>query len=232
MRTLLSLPLLLISFAPGQDPAAQVGSPVVVLDFKWSRAHQEGKKIEPEEKASAREVTQANKNFERNVRANDSIWARDPNADTIDGRSAALEKTVQESRTPKPKSVDGYAYRVKMQNAGAKVVEVVFWEYQFIDPSNPSTVARRQFLCGVNIKPEKEKELQAFSSFGPTDAVSVGSLAEKSGNAFREQVLINRVEYTDGSAWQRKDWNAAEIKQTYARAVATPWGPQEMCRRL
>jgi hypothetical protein len=220
--------------AAGQNPAAaqQVGSPVAVLDFKWSKTRQEGKKVEPEDKAPARAVTQADKNFERNVRANDSVWARDPNADTIDGRSAALEKTVKESRTLQTKAVDGYAYRVKMQNASAKVVGIVFWEYQFIDPANPSAVARRQFLCGVSIKPAKEKELLAFSSFGPTDAVSAGSLAGKPGNVFQEQVVVNRVEYTDGSVWQRKDWNVAEIKQTFARAVATPWGPQEMCRRL
>jgi hypothetical protein len=37
----------------------------------------------------------------------------------------------------------------------------VFWEYQFTDPANPGNVTRRQFLCGVNLKPDKEKELQA-----------------------------------------------------------------------
>jgi hypothetical protein len=84
----------------------------------------------------------------------------------------------------------------------------------------------------VSIKPGKEKELQAFSSFGPTDVVNAGGLAAKTESAFREEVLINRVEYKDGTTWQRKGWNAAEIKQTYARAVATPWQPQEMCRRL
>jgi hypothetical protein len=160
------------------------------------------------------------------------MGVRDPNADTVDGRSAALEKIVQESRTPKAKPVEGYSYRVRVQNASAKIVEIIFWEYQFVDPANPSALARRQFLCGVNIKPDKEKELQAFSTFGPTDVVNAGSPGDKSETAFRERVLINRVEYKDGSVWQRKDWNAAEIKQTYARALATPWGPQEMCRRL
>jgi hypothetical protein len=217
----------------GQNPAApQDGSAVVVLGFKWSKTRQAGERIEPDDKTPVRAVIPANKNFQRNARVNDPMGTRDPNADTIDGRSAAMEKNVQEARTPRTNPVDGYAYRVKVHNAGAKVVGIVFWEYQFTDPANPSAVARRQFLCGVNIKPDKEKELEAFSTFGPTDVISAGSLANKSENAFREKVLINRVEYTDGSVWQRKDWNAAEIRQTYARAVATPWGAQEMCRRL
>jgi len=127
--------------------------------------------------------------------------------------------------------VDGYAYRVKVQNTSAKVVEVMFWEYQFKEKANPTNVARRQFLCGVNIKPDKEKELQAFSVNGPSDVISVSSLGNKAEELFEEQVVINRVEYADGTIWQRKDWNYAEVKLGIARAIGTPWGT-EMCRGL
>jgi hypothetical protein len=232
MKTLLLLPLLLMFVSPGQKPAAsQEGSSVVVLGFKWSRARQT---IEPADSGSAAPAAgliPADKNFSRNARVNDPRGAKDPHEDTIDARSAELEKMEQKSRTPATKPVDGFAYRVKVQNASTKVVEILFWEYQFIDPSNPATMARRQFLCGVNIKPDKERELQAFSLSGPSDVVSVESLANKSGNLFQEKVVINRVEYADGSIWQRKDWNFAEIRLTYKRALATPWG-SEMCRGL
>jgi hypothetical protein len=227
------LPLLLSLFSPIQNDAVpNNGSQIVVRDFKWSKSRQTVETLNPTATAPAAAMIPANKNFERNRRANEPAGVRDPNVDTLDGRSAALEKSVQESRAPKPKPVDGFAYRVKVQNAGAKTIEVVFWEYQFKETANPTTVARRQFLCGVNIKPDKEKELQAFSTLGPSDVISVGSLANKSGgNLFEEKVVINRVEYADGSIWQRKDWNFAEVKLTIARAVATPWGT-EMCRSL
>ena len=78
-----------------------------------------------------------NKIFARNARANESPGARDPNADTLDGRSAALEKSVAESRLPQPEPVDGFVYRIKVQNAFTKTVEAVFWEYRFEDPANP-----------------------------------------------------------------------------------------------
>ena len=235
MKTLLLLPLLLTFVSPGQNPtASQQVSSVAVLGFKWSRTH---KTVQQDPAATApatpaREMLPINKNFQRNARANDPRGARDPNEDTIDGRSAAIEKIVQESRTPQPKAVDNYEYLVKIQNAGKQVIEIVFWEYQFTDPSNPANVSRRQFLCGVNIKPNKEKELQAFSLSGPSEVISVGSLANASGSVFQERVVINRVEMADGSIWQRKDWNAAEIKLTYQRAVATPWNAGEMCRGL
>ncbi len=231
MRQVLLLSLLLMFVFPGQNSTTSPeGSSLTVLSFKWYRSHQT---VEPLDETTTvppvRAVIPANKNFERNVRANAPAGARDPNDDTIDGRSAALEKSVQDSRAAQTKPVDGYAYRVKVQNRSSKAIEIVFFEYQFIDPSTPANMARRQFLCGVNMKPDKEKELQAFSISGPSDVVSVGSLAKKS--LFQEKAVINRVEYADGSIWQRKDWNFSEIRLTYARAVATPWA-SEMCRSL
>jgi hypothetical protein len=59
--------------------------------------------------------------------------------------------------------------------------------------------------------------------------VSVGTLADKS--AFQENVLINRVEYADGSIWQRKDWNLSEVKRSYDRVLREPWLPG-MCKGL
>jgi hypothetical protein len=233
MRTLLLLPLLLMPFPAGRNGAASDdGSTLAVLGFKWSKSRQTNvKAVAAPGSAPAPAMIPANKNFERNRRMNDPVGVRDPNADTIDGRSAALEKSVQESRAPKTEPVDVYTYRAKVRNAGAKVVEVVFWEYQFKESSNPANVVRRQFLCGVNIKPDKEKELQADSLSGPSDVVSVESLSAKPGNPFQEKVVLNRIEYADGSIWQRKDWNFAEVRSSLARALSTPWGA-EMCRGL
>ena len=233
MKTLMLLSLLLVFLFPSQKPAvSQEGSSVVVLGFKWSRTRQTIEQVDSGSTAPAAAMIAADKNFPRNARVNDPKGAKDPHEDTVDARSAAIEKKVQESRTPQTKPVDGFSYRVKVQNASAKVIEILFWEYQFIDPSDPANVARRQFLCGVNIKPDKGKELLAFSLSGPSDVVSVKSLANNSENVFQEKVVINRVEYADGSIWQRKDWNFAEIRLSYKRAVATPWGQAEMCRGL
>jgi hypothetical protein len=236
MKTILLWPLLLMFVFPIQNPIpSQPSSSVTVLSFKWTRTHQNAKTPDPGATGPATPapaMITANKNFQRNARINDPAGVRDPNEDTLDGRSAALEKVVQESRTPKAKPVDGFAYLVKVQNASKKVIEIVFWEYQFIDPSTRANVTRRQFLCAVKIKPDKEKELQAFGALGPAEVISVGSLSDPSAKVFQEKVVINRVEYADGSAWMRKDWNGNEIKSTYMRVLATPWEPSEMCRGL
>lgn len=225
MKTLLLLSLLLSLFIPFQ---ANEG-PLTVTSFKWTRARRTIQAPVVEGNAPQRAMIPQNRNFARNQRINDPAGARDPNADTLDGRSAALEKTVAESRAPKLEPMDGYAYRIKVQNPGTKVVEAVFWEYQFHDPANPDLVARRQFLCVVNIAAGKGKELEGFSLSGPSDVVNVKTL--DSGTPLKESVLINRVEYTDGSTSQRKTWNLAEVKDSYERVLREQWVPG-MCKSL
>jgi hypothetical protein len=228
MKTLLLLSLLVTVFIPFQTTTNE-GSPLTVINFKWSRARRTIQAPEVEGNAPARAMIPQNRNFARNQRINDPAGTRDPNADTIDGRSAALEKSVAESRAPKPEPMDGYAYRIKVQNPGPKVVEIVFWEYRFHDPANPDLVARRQFLCAVNIPAGKGKELEGFSLSGPSDVVNAKTL--DSGTPLKESVLINRVEYTDGSMSQRKAWNLAEVKASYDRVLREPWLPG-MCKGL
>ena len=213
-----------------QNMSAAPTSLVEVVEFKVTKSRQVLLEPPYTENVPARAVIPQNRNYARNARINDPAGVRDPNEDTIDGRSAALEKISQEARRPPSKPVDGYAYRLKVQNASAKGVEIIFFEYQFIDTANPANVTRRQFLCGVQIKPNKATEVKAFSLSGPGEVVSVGSLAN-SGNPNQEKVVINRVEYADGTIWQRKDWNFAEIGMSYRRVVSTPWGT-EMCRGL
>lgn len=236
MPTLLLLPLLLLLVAHPQNPPASKenvnakDAPLIsVVGFKWSRIRKTVKG-ELEVVTPAREMIADNKTYQRNARINQPVGQRDPNEDTVDGRREAIEKIVQESRTPPPKSLDTFSYEAKIQNGSKRTIDVIFWEYQFIDQASPSTLTRRQFLCGGGIKPGKEKDLQASSLSGPSDVVSVDTLANGSGKRFLEMVLINRVEYADGSIWERKGWKFSEISVALKRALATPW--TESCRAL
>lgn len=229
MRTLLVLSFLFTPVFPFQTDAGD-GAPLNVVSAGWTKTRRKIEKTEAQGSTPAAALTPADKNFARNRRINDPAGVRDPNADTLDTRSAAMDKAVRDSRTPLIE-VEGYDYRLKVRNPAQKIVEVLFWEYQFEEVANPSNLTRRQFLCGVQMKGGKEKELQAFGGSGPSVTVSAESLANKTANPFNERVRINRIEYADGSIWQRKDWNYAEVRAAIQRAVSTPWGA-EMCRAL
>lgn len=228
MKLIFVFPILLSLLIPYQQPSPTEDSPLQVVNFKWTRARRAVETPAVEANSPAREMIPQNRNFARNARVNDPMGVRDPNQDTLDGRRAAIDKSVAESRTAKPKASDGFAYKIKVQNPGTKAIEIVFWEYQFNDPADPSLVARRQFLCGVNIASEKSKELEGFSLSGP-GVVNVNTLGNE--NPIKEKVVINRVEYSDGSIWQRKDWNLAEVKSSYERVLREQWVPG-MCKGL
>jgi hypothetical protein len=233
MRSFLPVSILILLIS--QSVCAQIkseNSSVEVISSKWLKSRQKSDNpdnqiITPAQSA----LTPANKNFERNRRVNDLPGTPDRNAETIEARSAALEKNVQESRNPKSSPVDGFLYQAKIHNAGAKTIEVLFWEYQFTERANPANVVSRQFLCGVNIKADKEKDLSVFSTFSPSDQISLNSLDNKPENLFDEKILINRVEYADGTIWQRIGWSYANMKPAINRVLQTPWGT-EMCRKL
>ena len=232
MKNLFLLPLLLLTTVPHQT-TTQEKPPVDVLSFKWSRSRHSMEKADTSgitPPASA--MIPQNKNFARNVRVNDPAGVRDPNADTIDGRSAAIEKTVSESRSSQSKQVDGYAYRIKVQNMAANQIEILFWEYQSMDTNDATSLTRRQFLCGVSIKPGKDKELEGFSLSGPSGVINVENVAvNKELNPVQEKIVINRVEFADGTIWQRKDWSLKDVRISYERALKEPWVPG-MCKGL
>jgi hypothetical protein len=226
MKIILLLSVLLFLLPQGQNATiTSDGVPVAVVGFKWFKERRE-LEVASESGPAAAMIPQ-NKNFERNRRANTSAGERDPNLDTIDGRSAALERAVQDSRAPKP--VEGFTYRAKVHNGSGKPIQIIFWEYQLKEPGAVKPSLRRQFLCVAQLKPEKNLELQAFSLSGPHDVVSVDTLKKKTDGD--ELAVINRVEFADGSIWQRPEWNFGEIRLTFNHAVSTPWGA-EMCRGL
>ncbi|HYT49442.1 MAG TPA: hypothetical protein VEL78_03560 [Pyrinomonadaceae bacterium] len=205
------LPFLLIA---GQTPAQipDDKTPLVVVDFRWARDRQAIANASSASITPAPAMIAANRNFEKQKRINDPAGVRDPNADTLDGRGAELDRITQQAREPEP--IEGFTYQVKVQNASVKVIKNIFWEYRFRELANPQHVSRRQFLCTAQVKPDKQRDLQVFSLSGPSDVVHVKSLAKDGKVQFEEAVLINRIEFADGTFWQRPTWNFDEVKLT------------------
>ena len=215
MKFLLLLPILLLPIAPPQDPTGDDSAPVAVVSFKWYKDRKLVEMVDNTVSAApVAAVTPASKSFERQRRINESAGMRDPNADTIDARSANLARINQEAREEKPPPVDGYTYQAKVLNKSPKVVKAVFLEFQFAEKTNPANVSRRQFVCRTKVKPDKHQDFEIFSRSAPNSVVTVGSLKKNTTSQFQESLIINRVEYDDGTIWQRKGWNFDEVKLT------------------
>jgi hypothetical protein len=216
------------SSAAGQETSGD--APITVISFNWSKERRAMELIDTSGPTTPQPaMIPQNKNFERQKRVNDPAGMRDPNQDTLDGRSAELDRITSTARDTKPQT-EGFTYQTKIQNNSAKPVAVVFWEYQFREKGNLTILSRRQFVCHAKVKPEKTRELEIFTLAAPSSVVSVKTLSKKSEPTFDETVIINRVEFEDGSHWQRQDWNYDDVKLT-ARSASTA-KKQQMCRGL
>lgn len=222
LLALVALPAFLITAQVGSQasPTANIQdvnedpSPVSVLGFRWSKERRATELADTSGPYTPQPaMIPQNKNFQRQTRINDPAGVRDPNADTLDGRSAELDRITAEARQTKPQS-DGFIYQTKIQNNSAKPIKLVFWEYQFREKGNPAILSRRQFVCLAKLKPQKTRDLEIFTLTAPSSVVTVKTLSKKSEPAFDETVIINRVEFDDGSNWQRKDWSYDEVKLT------------------
>src|SRR5687767_3248223 len=95
-----------------------------------------------------------------------------------------------------------FLYSAQVRNRGSKIITAVEWDYVFFDTNSQNEVGRRRFRSEEKIAPGKSKELKYFLTKPPTQTVSIYSLGKNERANLGEDVLIVRVEYADGSAWQ------------------------------
>ena len=222
-RTLI-LVLLFSSYCFSQEP-------VPILNTRWHRTVQPAPKNVVAPTSPAQPVIPENKYFQRKAREQRTDNPMDPNEATIEGRSAAMDRAVQQSRTPQPDDVVGFTYLAEMRNDTGRTIAIIFWEYQFTEIARPTNVSRRQFLCGIKLKDGQTKEFSAFSLLGPSDTIDVESLAKSNEKLFSERARVNRIEFSDGAILQRDNWKFEDVKDAVTRATSTPWG-NETCRAL
>jgi hypothetical protein len=212
MKLLLLLPCLLVpglAYSQTSGPVDESKSPIVIVSAGWLRDKRSGDQA-VQSLTPAAAPTRADKNFERQKRVNDPIGVRDPNADSLDTRGSELDRIVQQSRQSPP--VNGYTYQLTVQNKSAKVIRNIFWEYEFTQVGNTGNVTHRKFMCGSDLKPDRQRDLEIFSLVGPSEVVNVKTLDKGAADKYRAAVFINRVEYADGTAWQRHGWSLEGFK--------------------
>jgi hypothetical protein len=111
------------------------------------------------------------------------------------------EQATAKARQTAPPD-DGYRYAVKLRNNGNKVIKSIDWDYLFLDPDTSLVVSRHQFTSDDTIKPGKSKEISVIYLNPPVKTVSAKMLNKKNSANYKEQVVLVRIQYSDGSVWQ------------------------------
>ena len=105
---------------------------------------------------------------------------------------------------PDSKSREFYVYEITIKNNGAKRIRAVDWEFQFLHPETKEVLGSRRITSRVKLSPGKTEEIKAKWFQQPTHIVSADQLGRKYRDQFKEQVIIHRIDYADGSRWQRQ----------------------------
>ena len=84
-------------------------------------------------------------------------------------------------------------------------LEAFYWAVETRQSLRPDDVSLRQFFCAVQIRPGKSTNVAGLSAKAPAHKVSADVLANDSERPGK--IVINRVEYADGSVWQRPGWS-------------------------
>jgi hypothetical protein len=200
---LVVLGMLLVSAGIAAQPAARPrdGSNLTVLKFDWSK-ERVGWEQDPfsgpienfdEVRVRARNEKRISDAKKGGNGAEVSRAERDAKTD------AALVSSIHQSTRPRY----GFLYKLVVQNNSPKAIKSIDWDYVFVDDSAQIEVGRRQFSSIEKIAPGKSKELKFFVSYPPTRTISVNSLNEKERNGLAEDVVIFRIEYADGTFWQK-----------------------------
>ena len=192
----ISLLLQVMVQPPPQTPGEDVNAPdVEVLRYSWNEYRRPALDPRVDEFPSISKSQE--RVFSETINNKNSIENRSRDMRIMEQR---VSRDVAEG---KPGSQ--YRYITEVKNRGNKIIRAVFWDYQSGDPTSGDTYSHREIRCGVKIKPNEKKTLEVFLTVPLSRTV-----AASTGKGPTERVVINRLEFADGTFWQRAHWVAPD----------------------
>jgi hypothetical protein len=95
-----------------------------------------------------------------------------------------------------------YTYELKLRNDGDKTIQTLVWDFIFFDSQTKLEAGRQRFVTKEKIRPGKTKSLIVQSSSPPTGNIDAKNAGKKMREQYTEQVVIQGIEFAEGSIWQ------------------------------
>ena len=130
---------------------------------------------------------------------------------------ARVENAARRSALPPPGNI--FLYELKIKNLDEKNIKSFVWEYRLVRESELQNASSRRFLCVEKIKAGDSKTLRIISHLPPVNVVDATAPNSKSKRDFAVEVIINRVEYSDGTVWKKAGWDDSRYALN-SRAIA------------
>ncbi|MDX6446083.1 MAG: hypothetical protein QOH71_3157 [Blastocatellia bacterium] len=188
---------------PKTAPSSSTGPSVVVLRSRWRAASPS-----PAFARDPLEVNERQANLQQGIikaiNANqvrvkaDQPQVQIPRVGTLPNTPPSVRSNTL---VPGHRSA-AYTYEIRVRNTGTKTIRKLVWAYSLSDPA-VGNLRSREYKSKTNIRPGGIKNL--FADGGPPRgvvSVNQASLGQPEGSP--DQVIIERVEYADGSVWTRR----------------------------
>ena len=182
MKPLILL-VLLVFFSTFQE-AERAEPDLLVLKFNWAR-----------EKQSSRVIRGAQN-------PGGPITTPVPDSRDLGSRKADLRTMEKKAAVSVGNAPENYQLRLELKNKGAGAVKGFIWEYR--PTAGPDDYRPKQYLCALQVKPKEKKTLELWTPYVPVKVISAGERKEKLEEG---TVVINQVQYADGSVWTKTGWN-------------------------
>ena len=119
-------------------------------------------------------------------------------------------KATTDAAKSSQQDYDRYLLQLEVKNVGANPIKSIVWEYQ--PTAKAVDYELRQYVCNVKAKPNETKKFELVS---PTNPVKVIQADLEMGKTKDGKVVINRIDYADGSIWKRKGWSMLIPSETF-----------------
>ena len=177
--------LVLIAFFLPQQQVEREESDLLIVKFSWARDKQESHMIRGAQNPGGPITTPI---------PSDN---RDLTSRRVDLRT--MEKKAEVTAE---KPVEYYQLRLELKNTGPNVVRSLVWEFR--PTAGPADYQPKQYLCALRVKPKEKKTLEIWTPYVPVKLISV----DERKDALKDgTVVINQIEYADGSVWKKRGWN-------------------------
>ena len=124
-------------------------------------------------------------------------------------RRAEMKATREAAQQAPNRNADQYLLQLQVKNVGTNVIKTIVWEYQ--PTPKAAEYELRQYVCNVKAKPNESKKFELLS---PSNPVKVVQADVETGKTKDGKVVINRIDYADGSVWKRKGWSVLIPSET------------------
>ncbi len=199
MRLVFGFALLALAAISQAQTSTQDSSDLIVLKFSCGKYETGSGMIRPVHEPDA----PRNEPIAINQTARNEPQEIKNRRDLLERRAEMRATELNAALSGKPNS-KVYFYRLEVKNESLNVVKSFAWEYQ---PSLEPDPLDRQFFCSIKVKPKESKKIELFSPLAPWRVIDASKAGDKSAQDSKRKIIINRIEYSDGSVWLRPGWN-------------------------